>query len=68
MKGKLVDVPFTKDTIIRTVFEILESHDVNGITVIDKAKVKELYVINKDTLIVDNKITSQFTTKGDKDE
>ena len=68
MKGEIVDVPFKSHPMIRTVFEILESHEnEEGITIIDKMKIKEIYVVNDDTMIVDEKFSSEFTTKDDKD-
>jgi len=49
---------------IRAIFEVLESHEVDGVTIIDKMEVKEIYVITDETLVVD----SVLIEKDDKDE
>ena len=66
MKGEIVDIPFKSHPLIRTVFEILESHERDdGVTIIDKMEVKEIYIVNDDTMIVDEKFSSHFTTKDE---
>ena len=49
MDEKRLDIPFVNPPMFRMIFKILESHEKDGITVIDKMEIERFYVVPPDS-------------------
>jgi len=56
VKNETTHIPCADFPMMRIVLRILESHEKDGVTIIDKAEVEEIYVITEN---------SEFIEKGE---
>jgi len=47
MKNNRIEVPFTTHPMIRMIIRVDESHDDDGVTIIDRCEIEEIFVSTK---------------------